>query len=280
MVKAATGSPAVTAADRAAGVLMGLAAGAALAAPAAPHAELELALLLSQELLGGRPDLGRLARSWAGWAREHPQGLDAETRAALGRVEERGPAAAAAGAGAGAEPLARCLPVALACATTPRNLVSATFHIAALTHPDPRSAWAAVAINVAAAQLLQGHRDFVGDVIAALRNNDAPDVLIQAARRVPLDSRQLPAPQSGAENRAEATMELGLWLAYHEPVGPRGLRAAIGAGADPIAAGVAAALLGARDGEAALPPEAVTLVGPAAAIRDVAAALVGASAPS
>ena len=53
------------------------------------------------------------------------------------------------------------VPVALAAFDAPRALVSATYHIAALTHPDPVVAWSAVAVNVAIARFLQGKRDFV-----------------------------------------------------------------------------------------------------------------------
>ena len=42
----------------------------------------------------------------------------------------------------------RALPVALATRGSPRNLVAGSWHTAALTHPDDRCTWSAVAVNV------------------------------------------------------------------------------------------------------------------------------------
>ena len=85
--------------------------------------------------------------------------------------------------------------MALAAYDAPRTLVSASYHIAALTHPDPVVAWAAVAVNVALARFLQGKRDFVPDVIEALRNNAVPEELLAAVRRVPLPARDVSCPR-------------------------------------------------------------------------------------
>ena len=79
----------------------------------------------------------------------------------------------------------RCSP-----SRTRARVTALTWHLAALTHPDPESTWGAVAINVAAARLLQGHRDFVPDVIEALRNNEAPALLLETVRRLPLLRRE------------------------------------------------------------------------------------------
>jgi hypothetical protein len=143
--------------------------------------------------------------------------------------------------------------VALAAHDAPRTLVSATYHIAALTHPEPVVAWAAVAVNVALSRFLQGKRDFVPDVVEALRNNAVPEELLAAVRRVPLPLRDVPerVPQLGL---ALADAEAALRLAYHESVLERGLCGIAESG--PVAAGragLAGALLGARDGVRAIP---------------------------
>ena len=150
--------------------------------------------------------------------------------------------------------MVRAIPVALAAAHAPRVLVSATYHIAALTHPEPVVAWSAVAVNVALSRFLQGKRDFVPDVIEALRGNDVPDELLTMARRVPIPERAVSGTVGRVPGRCLDDVEVALRLAYHEPVLERGLVALVEGG--PAAAGragLAGALLGARDGGAALP---------------------------
>jgi len=231
--------------SRARGALRGALAGARGAAP------LGLLRILADELAAGRVDLRAVAERWADYARGAR--VDDETAAALEYLdrhhappehsEARGPA-----------PLARVLPIALLAFESPRNVVSATFHTAALTHPDPHPAWAAVAVNVALATFLQGKRDFVPAVLEALRGNAAPAGLLAAVRRVPLRRRGgLPDP-AAAGTDAVAAAETALWLAYHEPVMARGLAVLddAGQGATPTAI-AAGALLGARDGAVAVP---------------------------
>jgi ADP-ribosylglycohydrolase len=157
-------------------------------------------------------------------------------------------------AGQGSDPLVRVLPVALAAHDAPRTLVSASYHIVALTHPDPVVAWAAVAVNVALARFLQGKRDFVPDVVEALRNNAVPEELLAAVRRVPLPARDVSPGVGSPPGLALDDAEAALRLAYHEPVLERGLRFAAAAGAVAAGrAGLAGALLGARDGVHAIP---------------------------
>ena len=173
--------------------------------------------------------------------------------------------------------------MALVAFQTPRVLVSATYHIAALTHPAPLVAWAAVAVNVALARFLLGKRDFVPDVLEALRGNDVPDELLAAVRRVPLPERAVAGVAGSVPGRAPDDAEAALRLAYHEPVLARGLAAVARPG--PAAAGrsgLAGALLGARDGAAAIPgdwipPDDRAELG-GLAERVVAAAAVGSTA--
>jgi ADP-ribosyl-[dinitrogen reductase] hydrolase len=234
--------------SRARGAFRGALAGASGAAT-----PLVLLRVLAEELAEGRVDLRVVAERWVEGYRADPRGVDAETAAALdflGRHHAPPTDSAARGPG----PSARVIPIALLAFDSPRNLVSATFHTAALTHPDPRSAWAAVAVNVALATFIQGKRDFVPAVLEVLRGNGVPEELLAAVRRVPLRRRQgLPDPALVGID-AVAAAETVLWLAYHEPLPARGLDALGRSGEEGRAVAIAAgALMGARDGAGALP---------------------------
>lgn len=218
------------------------------------EAAVTLLRVLAEELAAGRTDLRLLAQRWVERNQLSPGRIDAETADALKYLAlHHAPPERASGRGSG--PLARVLPVALAAFDSPRNLVSATYHIAALTHPDPHVAWAAVAVNVALARFVNGKRDFIPDVIEALRGNAAPEALLAAVRRVPVGRREgLPA-RATAETDAVAAAEIALWLAYHEPLPERGLDWLAGNGPGVALAIAAGALLGARDGGDAVPSD-------------------------
>jgi ADP-ribosylglycohydrolase len=236
--------------------LLGLAVGNAVAVPPgeALGDGLVLSRILAEELLTPDVDLRRLAHRWAALARRSSHGLDGWTRTSLQHILVHDSPPASADTGAGAEVLARGLPVALATFRTPASLSSATYHIAMLTHPDERCGWGAVAINVAAARFLSGSRDFLPDVIEALRNNDAPQPLLAAARRVPLVRREdLPRPVAGLGGIVPA-VETALWFAWHEPSFERALGSLGAAGGYLGGVGaVVGGLLGARDGDRAIP---------------------------
>lgn len=236
-------------ADRARGALLGLAQGHALGGPD-DHlvGEAALALLLAEELLEAEVDLRRIAERWIAWARRDGRGLGAGTVDALehlARYDAPGPAAAGAAA---AGPLVRAIPIALVAAAQPRNLVSGTWHTIMLTHADPATAWSGVAVNVALAQLLRGYRDFLPDVIEALLANDATVAVLSAARRIPFVERK---ELDGGGHVAIACAEVALWTAHHESR----IERAIGRfdRAKPEEAALVGALLGAREGEHALP---------------------------
>jgi hypothetical protein len=202
--------------------------------------------ILAEELAQGHTDLRRLADRWVERAGRGPVG-DEETTAALAFLAEHGVPPTEGGRGSAV--LGRLAPVALVAYRSPRTLVSATFHIAALTHPAPEAAWGAVAVNVALARLLAGTRDFIADVIEALAGNGAPDTLLAAVRRVPLARADAMPGSLATEDDAVAGVVLALTLAYHEPVAARAF-ARLGRNGAGAAAG---ALLGARDGPAAVP---------------------------
>lgn len=170
----------------------------------------------------------------------------------------------------------RALPVAIATRGSPQNLVAGTYHTAALTHPDDRCTWSAVAVNVAAAELLGGRRDFLADVIEVLRVNQAPVELLAAVRRVPLARRkELPILGDRAWD-AVSCAEIALWAAWHEPNLESALIWLANAGGDTDTnAAVAGGLLGARDGEAAIPARWIAALPDVERLREIATRLVG-----
>lgn len=290
--------------SRARGALLGLAAGNALGVPSEamgrPEAiraafpgglrdirradtarspfddDTAMALLLAEELLSGEVDLQRLAARWIEWMDTDGRGIGVWTRTALNHIRTHGSPPAETGGRAPNGSVMRALPVALATRGSPRNLVAGTWHTAALTHPDERCTWSAVAVNVAAAELLAGRRDFVADVIEVLRVNGAPDELLAAVRRVPLERREdLPIVGPQAWD-AVSCAEIALWAAWHEPNLEEALIWLANAGGDTDTnAAVAGGLLGARDGDQALPPRWVAALPQVERLRSLAARLVG-----
>jgi ADP-ribosyl-[dinitrogen reductase] hydrolase len=245
--------------------------------PESPHDDdLALSIILAEELLEADVDLRRLARRWIEWAERDGRGIGLWTRAALRHIQVHDSPPASTGGQAGNGTVSRCLPVALRALTQPANLVSGTYHTAALTHPDDRCTWGAVAVNVAAARLLQGRRDFIPDVLEVLRANDAPEELLAAVRRVPLERREELSVVGAAAGYVVRCVEIALWFAHHEPNLERGLIWLVNAGGDTDTnAAVAGGLMGARDGEAAIPARWVAALPDPARLRDLATRLVG-----
>jgi ADP-ribosyl-[dinitrogen reductase] hydrolase len=289
---------------RARGALLGLAAGNALGVPAELLAgpdeilaafpgglrdivrrdtpaspfddDTAMALLLAEELLTGEVDLERLTRRWITWMDADGRGIGDWTRTALNHIRTHGSPPSGTGGRATNGAVMRALPVALATRGSPRNLVAGTWHTAALTHPDDRCTWGAVAVNVAAAELLAGRRDFLADVIEALRVNEAPPELLAAVRRVPLERREdLPILGDRAGD-ALTCVEVALWTAWHEPSLEEALIWLVNAGGDTDTnAAVAGGLLGARDGEAAIPARWIAALPEVDRLHSLAARLVG-----
>ena len=235
----------ITRSARARGALLGALAGGG----AAPFLE-----ILAEELAEGRTDVRRLAERWIERHESRPGATDPETAAGLEFLASHGTPPPSGGRGS--DILPRLVPVALVAAGSPRTLVSATVHIAALTHPDPEASWSAVALNVAVGSLLRERRDFLPDVIEALVGNGAPDRLLAAVRRVPLGRRDGLSRPADVAGDAVAAGVLALGLAYHEPLAGRGFGWLCEGGPSPAAA-AAGALLGARDGEGAVPSSSV-----------------------
>ncbi|HEX9894317.1 MAG TPA: ADP-ribosylglycohydrolase family protein [Gemmatimonadales bacterium] len=237
-------------ANRARGVLVGLAR--AHAGGTDPAGELvgeaALAALLAEELLETEVDLRRLTERWITWWRRDGRGIGPRTGEALEHLARYDAPLPPGGGMADPGPLVRVVPIALAAASQPRNLVGGTWHTVMLTHPDATTAWTAVAANVALSQLLLGRRDFLPDVIEALQANDAAVEVLSAVRRIPFVQQD---ELDGGGHAAIASAEVALWTAHHES---RVDRAWAGPAAGPgDGAALVAALLGAREGEQAVP---------------------------
>lgn len=238
--------------------------------------DVALTVILAEELLEPVIDLRRLAHGWAAWAERDGRGIGIWTSTALAHLRTHDSPPASTGGQAGNGTISRCLPVALRTFAQPANLVSGTYHTAVLTHPDERCAWGAVAVNVAAACFLRGRRDFIGDVLEVLRNNAAPEELLAAVGRVPLE-KKADLPVTGpAAGYVVHGVEIALWFAYHEPNLERGLVWLANAGGDTDTnAAVAGGLMGARDGESAVPARWIEALPEPERLRSLATRLVG-----
>lgn len=238
--------------------------------------DVALTIILAEELLEPDIDLHRLATKWAEWADKDGRGVGVWTLRALRHIKTHDAPPGSTGGHAGNGVVSRCLPIALRMVGSLPNLISGSYHTAMLTHPDERCGWGAVAINLAAANFLQGRRDFVGEVLEVLRNNNAPEELRDAVGRVPLEKREdLPVngPSAGYVIHA---VEIALWFAYHEPNLERGLIWLANAGGDTDTnAAVAGGLMGARDGEAAVPVRWLAEIPDVERIRRLAEELIG-----
>lgn len=268
-----SGGPATADVDRQQGFLVGAVVGAGLAAttaasvdpvavrallingevvPLAPppgrrRAAVALADELLAELAGGGVDLHRLAGRWVAWARQ--DGFEADPRlvAALDHLRDFDAPTPTLPSGSMAA-VAAALPAALA-GGSPRAMVAGAFHVARMLDPADATALATVAIVVAGSVFLEGRRDFVADVVAALRANDAPPDLLDAMRTIPRDPGSPPAIPRGDTPDPVAAVTWCLWMAYHRARGVEVLRdMALAGGVAPTMGAVAGALFGARDG--------------------------------
>lgn len=240
-------------------VAQGPAAGRRRAATALPDALLE-------ELVAGGVDLRRLAGRWVEWWRL--DGLDADPLLTLALDHLRdfdAPIELLPGQGIAA--IAAALPSALAGAS-PQAMVAGAFHVARLLDPSEEAALAAVAIVVAASRFFEGSRDFLPDVIAVLRANDAPPLLLEAVRTIPRDPRTPPEWPQGGSPSPTATVTWLLWTVHHRPRALDALAAmALAGDVSPTVGTALGALLGARDGVTVWPAAWLTAAGEEATLR-------------
>src|SRR5258708_19127585 len=157
----------------------------------------------------------------------------------------------------------RCVPVALRFHDNVDRLIRVSSQQAAITHADERCTWGAVAVNLAARELLHGNQHFVEEVLHRLQG--APRTLIDAIQRVPWEQESdLPISVSGEAGYVVHCVEIAFWCGMHRPSLEEALIfLAEAGGATDTNAPVAGALLGAREGETAIPPPRPEQIRPA-----------------
>jgi ADP-ribosyl-[dinitrogen reductase] hydrolase len=206
-----------------------------------------MTLLLAESLVEqGDFDAGDVAQRWVRWMKTDGRGIGLTTRRALELIDrgtepfEAGRLGREAGMAAGNGAVMRCIPVALRYHDNLDKLVRVSAQQAAITHADERCTWGAAAVNLAARELLHGNPYFVEEVLHRLQGA-APRALVEAIGRVPWES--------------ESDLQIAFWCAVHRPSLEDALIFLAEAGGDTDTnAAVAGALLGAREGEAGIPP--------------------------
>src|SRR2546426_1772743 len=223
-----------------------------------------MALLLGESLHASRDfDASDVARRWVKWMKVDGRGIGVTTRRALTLIErgkepfEAGRLAHQENPGrsAGNGSVMRCIPVALRYHDSVDRLIRVSTQQAAITHADERCTWGAAAVNLAARELLHGNRYFVEEVLHRLADR-APRALLEAIRRVPWEEEgALPITVAREAGYVVHCVEIAFWCAVHRPSLEDALISLAEAGGDTDTnAAVAGALLGARDGETAIPP--------------------------
>jgi ADP-ribosyl-[dinitrogen reductase] hydrolase len=277
--------------SRGRGTLLGLVAGNQLGVPteylgtpeaiqkAFPHGVTDLAppptnspydddaamtLLLGESLLDAQGfDAADLAGRWVKWMKLDGRGIGVTTKRALTLID-RGKEPFEAGRlvyeenprrAAGNGSVMRCAPVALRYHADVDRLIRVSTQQAAITHADERCTWGAAAINLAIRELLYGNIYFVEEVLHRITDR-APRALRDAIHRVPREGESaLPIAIPGEAGYVVHCIEIAFWFATHDRTLEEALIVLAQAGGDTDTnAAVAGALLGARYGEAALPP--------------------------
>ena len=157
-------------------------------------------------------------------------------------------------ASAGNGAVARCLPIGIRYHDAVDRLVRVSTQQAAITHADERCLWGAVAVNLAVRELLHGNSYFVDEVMHRIEGR-APRVLVAAIRRsLREDQGELPVTVEGQTGYVVHCVETAFWFASHGRTLEDALVYLAQAGGDTgTNAAVTGALLGARDGEVAVP---------------------------
>jgi ADP-ribosyl-[dinitrogen reductase] hydrolase len=300
--------------SRARGALLGLVAGNQLGVPtehlgtaeairkAFPHGVTELkpppknspydddaamALLLGESLLAaGGFDASDVAGRWVKWMKLDGRGIGVTTKRAIALIDrgkepfEAGRLAAQENPGraAGNGSVMRCIPVALRYHNSLDRLIRVSTQQAAITHADARCTWGAAAVNLAARELLHGNIYFIDEVLHRIGDR-APRQLREAIHRVPREREgDLPLNVSGEAGYVVHCVEIAFWFVTHDRSLEDSLIFLAQAGGDTDTnAAVAGALLGARYGEAALPPRWIDAITGAQGIAKLAEDLVRAA---
>jgi ADP-ribosyl-[dinitrogen reductase] hydrolase len=223
-----------------------------------------MALLLGESLLEAKGfDATDVAGRWVKWMKVDGRGIGSTTKRALTLIErgkepfEAGRLANEENPGrsAGNGSVMRCIPVALRYHDDLDRLIRISTQQAAITHADERCTWGAAAVNLAARELLHGNIYFIEEVLHRIGDR-VPRVLRDAIHRVPREGEgALPIARQGEAGYVVHCVEIAFWFVTHDRTLEESLISLAEAGGDTDTnAAVAGALLGARYGEAALPP--------------------------
>jgi ADP-ribosyl-[dinitrogen reductase] hydrolase len=223
-----------------------------------------MALLLGESLLTTQSfDENDVAKRWVKWMKVDGRGIGVTTKRALTLID-RGKEPFEAGRltyqenptrSAGNGSVMRCIPVALRYHDDLDRLIRISTQQAAITHADERCTWGAAAVNLAARELLHGNIYFIEEVLHRIGDR-VPRVLRDAIHRVPREGEgALPIARQGEAGYVVHCVEIAFWFVTHDRTLEESLISLAEAGGDTDTnAAVAGALLGARYGEAALPP--------------------------
>ena len=246
-----------------------------------------MTLLLGESLLASNGfDAADVARRWVKWMKVDGRGIGMTTKRALTLID-RGKEPFEAGRlayqenpsrSAGNGSVMRCLPVALRYHDEIERLIRVSSQQAAITHADERCTWAAAAVNLAARELLYGNIYFIDEVLHRIGDR-APRPLREAIHRVPREGESdLPIAVEGEAGYVVHCVEIAFWFVTHDRTLEEALIFLAQAGGDTDTnAAVAGALLGARYGEAGLPPQWVEQITGAQGIAQLAERLVTAT---
>ena len=171
--------------------------------------------------------------------------------------------------------LMRCAPVALKFAYDPERLIAETAASCAATHFAPGAQWSCIVVNVAIAMLLRGQSPNREDLILAASQDGAPAELIAWTLAIPkaIDQRIAEERVSG---HTYLCMQAALWCLDSQDNLEEALIRIVGAGGDTDTnAAVAGAVLGARYGASAIPERWVSCVPQIVRIEAGVTALIG-----
>ena len=301
--------PAPLDADRARGVLLGLAVGNLLGLPiegasqesvrgAFPDGVTEIdprerdrpmdddlaqAVDLAEALAHDADPIAGLADRLVRWRRENGRGIGIMTSTVIDYLEVGlgVPGAAKAFWQERGSPetqpngaLMRCAPVALKFAYDPERLIAETTASCAVTHFAPGAQWSCIVVNAAIAMLLRGQCPRLHDLTLAASRDGAPAELIAWTLAIPdaIDQRIAEERVSG---HTYMCMQAALWCLETDDSLEEALIRIVSAGGDTDTnAAVAGAVLGARYGASAIPERWVSCVPEQARIEAATLALV------